>query len=351
MGKEANVGVSRRKRVNKSGSGTVTVVDVAKHAGVSTATVSRVLNGVSSVDPALAARVQSSIEATGYVLNIAGRTLRRQRAEVWAAIVPDINTPFFTSVVASLERVAVGHGFTVVLCNTDKRVEQEQKYILTAIAQQMSGVVMAPTSVRGVNLAPLRENGMPIVLIDGVPESEDVDTVIMDNYLAGGLAARHLLAQGFARPACIAGNGASKSAEDRLQGFADGYSAAGMPLPDSMIRRTDLRTDGSEVAARSLLLSRDIPDSIFAVNGPATVGAFRALQAAEIAMPQQVGLVGTDDDTWTQMVSPPVTVIQQPVDRIGRLAAELLLSHDEASPPRKIVLPPILVPRASTMRI
>lgn len=330
-----------------------TIVDVASQAGVSTATVSRVLNGISTVDSELVERVQAAIQATGYVPNGAGRALRRQKVDTWAAIVPDIGTPFFTSVVGAIESVADEHGYSVILCNTDKRIERQQHYISMTIGDQISGVVLAPTASEDIDLSPFREAGIPVVLIDGAPTVGDADTVLMDNRLAGELVARHLLAQGLTRPSCIAGDLRVRSTEDRLRGFADTFADAGYALPESRVCRTNLRADAAEIAARSLLLSSDKPDAVFAVNGPATVGAYRALRALGIQMPSEVALVGTDDDIWTNMVTPEVTVVQQPVQRIGRLAGELLLSRSrgERGEAHRIVLLPTLIPRASSMRI
>ena len=340
----------RRQRRRTTG---VTVVDVAKKAGVSTATVSRVLNGIATVDGELVSRVQEAIVSTGYVLNGAGRALRRQRSDTWAAIVTDILNPFFVAMVAALEDVAAEHGFSVVLCNSDKRIEREREYVATAIRHQMAGVVVAPTSPSRFNIEPLRTSGTPVVFVDRVPHIEGVDAVTMENREAGRIVARHLLSQGFRRPGCVVGRADVTTTEERLEGLQEVYAAAGIPVPEAQVRRTDLREDGAEIATRSLLAAPDPPDCVFASNGPSTVGAFRAIQGLGLRLPDQVGLVGTDDDVWTRMVTPAITVVQQPVRKIGRLAAQLLLARSEGTPTPtdQIVLPPTLIPRLSTTRV
>lgn len=336
--------------------GSVTITDVARSAGVSTATVSRVLNGITTVDPALAKKVHDAIALTGYVPNGAGRALRRQRSDTWAAIVPDVQNTFFTSVVAAVEDVAAERGFSVVLCNTDERLERERRYITTAIAHRMSGVVIAVASARYSDLTPLERADIPIVVIDRAVQHTRGDSVLVDNLAAGQQVATHLVRQGYRRLACIAGPSDVPTTEDRLQGFRQALQDAGISLSDSMVRRADLRADGAEVAMRSLLAGPDRPDAVFATNGPSTVGAYSGIQAFGLRMPDEIALVGVDDQEWTRMVSPAITVIRQPVSEIGRFAAQLLSSRaansstpGDTAPNQDIVLAPVLLPRGSSV--
>ncbi|OJV80904.1 MAG: hypothetical protein BGO37_15365 [Cellulomonas sp. 73-92] len=328
----------------------VTIQDVARVAGVSAATVSRVLNGRSSVDADMASRVRQAVADTRYVPNSNGRALRRQVSDVWAAIVSDVQNPFFTGMVASLEAVAAQRGLSVMLCNTDEHVSRERVYIQTAIAQRMAGVVIAAASAKQSNLTPLIAAGIPVVVVDRRVDSYAGDTVFVDNYLAGRLAAEHLMQMGYHRIACIAGPSEVSTTEERLAGFRDALAKGKNPVSSSMVRRANLRPEGGEVAMRGLLASAHRPDAVFATNGPLTVGAYRAIQAEGLAMPHDIALVGTDDDQWTRMVVPGVSVIRQPVAEMGALAAELLLSRGSTShsAPQHIVLDPELLVRASS---
>lgn len=328
------------------------IQDVARVAGVSAATVSRVLNGRDSVDAEMAARVRQAVAETGYVPNSNGRALRRQVSDVWAAIVSDVQNAFFTGMVASLESVAAQRGLSVMLCNTDEHLSRERVYIQTAIAQRMAGVVIAAASAKQSNLAPLLTAGIPVVVVDRRVDSYTGDTIFVDNHLAGRLAAEHLMQMGYNRIACIAGPSEVSTTEERLAGFRDALSKGPHPLSPSMVRRTNLRPEGGEVAMRALLTSPHPPDAVFTTNGPLTVGAYRAIQAAGLEMPHDIALVGTDDDQWTRMVVPGVSVIRQPVAQMGALAAELLLSRGSSahSAPQHIVLDPELLVRASSTR-
>ncbi|MGO1315539.1 MAG: LacI family DNA-binding transcriptional regulator [Cellulomonadaceae bacterium] len=333
----------------------MTITDVARAAQVSTATVSRVLNRVSTVDPVLAERVQAAIARTGYVPNGAGRALRRQRSDTWAAIVPDVQNPFFTAVVAAVEEIASESGYSVVLCNTDERIDQERRYIQTAIGHRMSGVVIAAASARFSDLTPLEDAGIPIVLVDRAAVHTTGDSVLVDNTRAGELAADHLLDLGHRRFACIAGPADVSTAQDRLTGFRRALAARGVAAADVQVRRGDLRLEGGLSSMRALLEEGPAPDAVFTTNGLSTAGAYRAIQAHGSRMPQDVALVGVDDEFWTRMVTPAISVVRQPVTEIGRTAAQLLAARTSSEesvrtrPAQDVVLEPELLPRASTV--
>jgi LacI family transcriptional regulator len=168
------------------------ITDVARAAGVSPATVSRVLNGSSGVSNALAARVQRAAADLGYVPSSSARALRRQHTRVWAAIVSDIENPFFTAVVRGIEDVARKVQHRLVLCNSDEDLEREAAYIDVAIAERMAGVVIAVASASESSLEPLMDAHLPVVAVDR-SAGREIDAVVVDNRLGAEEATRHLL--------------------------------------------------------------------------------------------------------------------------------------------------------------
>lgn len=329
----------------------VTIVDVARKAGVSSATVSRVLNGASTVDAALASRVRAAAAATSYVPNSNGRALRRQVSDIWAVVVSDVQNPFFTALVAAIEEVALREGFSVMLCNSDEQIVRERVYLGAAVAQRMAGVVIAVASELDSDLTPLEAARIPTIVVDRRLHDYGGDTIVVDNELAGAMAAEHLIDQGYRRVGCITGPPDVSTTEDRLVGFRAGLLARGVALPDRWVRRANLRAEGGEREMRSLLSGTDAPDAVFTTNGPLTEGAYQAVQLSERAIPGEIALIGVDDDHWTRMVSPRVSVIQQPVAEIGRLAGELLVARARGGggEAEHIVLTPTLQARASTV--
>jgi LacI family transcriptional regulator len=324
--------------------------DVAQRAGVSPATVSRVLNGSGAVSPERAARVREAAAHLGYTPSGPARALRQQRTRVWAAVVADIQNPFFTAVVRGMEDVAVAEDHRLVLGNTDEDLEKEAAYLDIAVAEQMAGVVIAVASARDSRLDVLIERGIPVVAIDRRPQrhAKEVDSVLVDNELGARQATEHLLAAGARRIACVTGPARVSTASERLAGYQAALRAGGSAPDADLVRRADFKEDGGYAATRTLLSGPRRPDGLFVTNNLMTLGALRAVQEAGLRVPEDLLLVGFDDAPWTTLVSPRLTVVAQPTHELGRQAALLLATASRDLPARHVVLPPTLLVREST---
>lgn len=335
-------------RMNKA----ATVADVAQLANCSTATVSRVLNGATTVAPELVERVHRAVEEAHYVPNGAGRTLRRAKSDLWALIVPDVQNPFFTTVMETFESEANSHGYFVVLCNTKESVDREKNYVSHMIAQRAAGVVMAATSVTRSRVQQFTDAGIPVVLFDRRIKGFTGDTVFVDNEMGGQLAAEHMLEQGVQHPIVLAGPSTVSSTVDREDGFRTTYEKAGHPIPANHILHLDLRAQDAAAKLAIALTRLSKADGVFTANGPLTAAAFTTLRDANRRMPEELCLVGVDDDQWTSLVTPSVTVVSQPVKDLGRWAAQLLVqrSQNPSAEPARITLLPSLLVRDSSRR-
>jgi LacI family transcriptional regulator len=325
------------------------ITDVARIAGVSPATVSRVLNGSQNVNAGLAAKVGAAAAKLGYVPFSSARALRRQHARVWAAIVSDIENPFFTAVVRGIEDVARQNHHRLVLCNSDEDLEREAGYIDVAIAERMAGVVIAVASTRESSLKPLIDRHLPVVEIDRAA-GRYVDAVLVDNQLGAEEATRHLMENGGRRVACITGPARVQTATERLEGYRKAVAKAGFSNGQDLIRRADYKETGGHEAALSLLTSRNPPDALFIANNPMAAGALRAIRELGLSVPRDISLVAFDDSPWCSLVSPQLTVVAQPAYEIGRVAAELLATAGDKRTSRTIVLTPQLIVRESSIR-
>lgn len=326
------------------------IKDVAERAGVSTTTVSRVLSQPEAVRPALRERVQQAIDALAYRPNLAARRLRQQRASLIGLVVSDIRNPFFTDISRAVEDMAYRHGLRVILCNSDEDPDKERAYLELMADEQASGVILSPTLAgarRGRPEAP--PPAFPVVLVDRAPEGPATDQVLLDNRAAARALAEHLLAQGCRRVAALVGS-RSTTGRERQQGFEDALQAAGLGL-DSLVLRPDAAE--GEAAARGLLESATRPDGLLATNGLLLLGAVKAVRAAGLAMPGDVAVAGFDNNDWTGLTEPPITVVAQPTYEIGRTATELLLQRmaDPARQPRRITLSGELIVRGSSLRL
>ena len=322
---------------------------MARSAAVSPATVSRVLNGSSRVSSALSERVHKAAADLGYVPFSSARALRRQRVPVWAAIVSDIENPFFTAVVRGIEDVARKANHRLVLCNSDEDLEREAAYVDIALAERMAGVVIAVASARDSSLVPLLEHRIPVVAVDR-PAGRDIDAVLVDNQLGAEEATRHLIENGSRRVACITGPSRVNTANQRLDGFRRALEHAGLEVRPDLIRRADYKESGGHEAALSLLTSRAPPDALFIANNPMAAGALRAIRELGQVIPKDVAIVAFDDSPWCALTNPQLSVVAQPAYEIGRVAAELLVTAGDKRSARTIVLTPQLIVRESSIR-
>jgi LacI family transcriptional regulator len=327
-----------------------TIGDVAELAGVSKATVSRVVNSNRAVSPERAEAVRSAVARLGYEPFGPAQALRQTRVRIWAVIIADIENPFFTSVVRGIEDVAHASGHRLVLCNSDGDVDKEAGYVDIAIRERMSGVVIAAASTRASHIGRLLEDGIPVVAIDRRLEGASVDAVVVDNVRGATEATEHLLESGYRRIGCIAGPTGVSTSTERLAGFRKALRRHGVPDDRALVRRGDYGEVSGYKATNALLDLADPPDALFVANNLMTVGAIRAIHDRGLEFPGDVGLVGFDDSPVAELMRPTITVVSQPVHELGRTAAELLLDAQPRRAARDIVLAPSLVVRESSRR-
>ncbi|ASU79865.1 LacI family transcriptional regulator [Actinopolyspora erythraea] len=300
--------------------------EVADRAGVSTATVSRALNGKGTVDSELVARVVAAAAELGYRPNGPARNLRRQETTVLALIISDVENPFFTAISRGVEDVAHAAGYSVVLCNSDDDPDKERAYVGVALREQVAGVLLSPTGrTSGHEL--LRGDGTPVVALDRPLPGATGDAVLVDTRPAARQATLHLVEQGYRRVGCITGPSGISTAEARLAGYRDGLRAAKLRSSASLVRRCDFKTSGARQAARSLLGQPDPPDALLVANNAIAIGALEALAESGLRPGADVGLVSFDDAPWAKLLDPPLSVVAQPAYDMGTVGAQLLLGR------------------------
>ncbi|MFD7154453.1 LacI family DNA-binding transcriptional regulator [Kribbella sp. NPDC059898] len=328
-----------------------TVSDVAARAGVSTATVSRALNGKPTVDPDLAERVRAAAAELGYRPNGPARNLRRQEAAVVALIISDVENPFFTAIARGVEDVAHEVGYSVVLCNSDESVAKERRYLDVALQERVAGVILSPSGPES-SVAQLASLGTAYVAVDRPLPGTDSDVVLVDTQAAAREATAHLVAQGYERIGCITGPSGVRTADDRLAGYRDALKAAGRRSTTKLVRRTEFKATGAHRAALELLAQPEPPDALLIANNAMAVGVLQALQERGVRVGREVGVVTFDDAPWAALVDPPLTVVAQPAYELGAVAASLLLARiaDNTRPPTATTLGARLIPRASSLR-
>lgn len=329
----------------------VTIRDVAALAGVSPATVSRVLNDDPRVAAPLREQVLAAAGRLGYRPNGQARSLRTNATRVLGLIISDIQNPFFTALVRGVEDAASERDYSVVLANADEDLAKERRYLEVTAAERMAGVILSPASARHTRVDLLTERGIPVVLIDRRIRSAEVDSVTVNNQKAAKDAVTHLIEAGCRRIGLIAGPADISSASDRLAGYRAALRAAGLPVERELLARGDFRREGGRIGARELFALPQPPDGLFVTNNLMMVGALEVLAELGLSFPGDVLVAGFDEMSWAGL-APPLTLIEQPTYQIGRRAAELLLRRiaGEQFPVQRVVLPAALSVRHSSRR-
>lgn len=328
-----------------------TISDVATLAGVSTATVSRALNGKASVDPDLSARVVAAAEELGYRPNGPARNLRKQETAVLALIISDVENPFFTAIARGVEDVAHAAGYSLVLCNSDDAPDKEREYVDVALQERVAGVLLSPTGNTDTTEL-LDRNTTPVVAVDRPLPERSSDTVLLNNRLAAEEATLHLAERGYRRIGCLPGPSGILTADERLAGYRDGLRAAGLASSTTLVRRSRFKAEGARQSAHSLLTRSEPPDALLVANNVMAVGVLQTLADLGLRPGRDVGVVAFDDAPWTTLLDPPLTVVAQPAYDMGAVGAQLLLDRLNApgAPPTTQTLSAHLVVRGSTTR-
>jgi len=328
-----------------------TLKDVARHAGVSYSTVSRVLNGKPHVRADVAARVAASAAALGYVPDRRARSLKTRRSDTLGVIVSDVRNEFFTSVVRAIEDAASARGFAVFLCNADDDADKEARYADLLLEETVAGAIVAATGDRSRAARRLVDGGVPVVTIDRRVAGSGVDSVTVDNHGGARAGVRHLLDQGYRRVALLAGLRVAGTAQARRAGYEAAHRAAGVDLDTDLVRDELREAAEAERATKELFAGLRPPDAVFATNSRLAGGALLALRAHGLRPGRDVGFVTFDDPSWGLLLDPPLSCVAQPTYDLGRHAALRLFERIDGAQgaARHQVLPTELRIRGSSL--
>jgi LacI family transcriptional regulator len=304
------------------------------------------------VDPNTLARVRKVIKALGYTPNQAARILKGHRTRAIGFLVPSIADPFFSSCAEAAQATARSNGSLLIVMTTQNDLQMEIESVNVLMSHQADGLIMAPSDSDSFALRrALSRAAVPVVTLDRPLHKSQIPAVVSDNFAGAEMATRHLIEHGYRRIACMTGETNLYTIRERMRGYRSTVEAAKLPL----ILDTSIRDyDSAEAAIRAMLKQRNPPDAIFTLKNSTTMFAFEALQKLMVAIPGDIALLGYDDFELADTVRPSITVIQQPVTDLGRIAAELLfqeLSRDHEDrtppPPLQIQLETRLIRRAS----
>ncbi|MBI5957547.1 MAG: LacI family DNA-binding transcriptional regulator [Chloroflexi bacterium] len=329
----------------------VTIADVAKRAGVSKMTVSRVINGSGYISQETRERVEKAIQELDYVPNSLARSLRFKRTRTIGLILTDITNPFFTTLARGVEDAASEHGFSVIFCNTDESAEEESRYVNVLTQKQVDGLLLVPTARTPESITFLENRNLPFVLLDRRVPDFRVDVVRCDSEQGAHDLVYHLLSLGHQRIAALGGSMHITSSTDRIAGYRRALREAGLEHEAHRAVFSSFTIEGGFSAANKALTMQPPPTALFAANNFIAIGAFRALREAGLRVPQDISLVSFDDLPMSVGFDPFLTIIEQPAYEMGHRATQLLLerlSQDGPGEPQDIILPVNLIVRVSS---
>jgi LacI family transcriptional regulator len=350
----------------------VNIKDVADKAGVSTATVSHVINGTRFVREETRQKVMSAVETLNYHPSTIARGLATKSTQAVGLIISDITNPFFTDVARGVEDEFNQYGYHTIFCNTDEDPAREDEYLRLLFAHQIDGLIIAPTGVLSERLIHIAAAEVPIVLLDRGAPHIDAPVVGVDNECGAYEATHYLIELGHRRIGVITGLESISTLNDRVNGYKRALQEANLPVDEALIIRADPRyyhiqppsldslkpltnlqmTPSAFYALQQLLDLPDRPTALFVTNNQMTLGTLHAFKEKKLRCPEDVSLISFDDHAWASLFSPPLTVVKQPTYDLGQAAAKLLLKlihhqpFDHPSP-----LPVELVVRESCRRL
>jgi LacI family transcriptional regulator len=320
---------------------------VAALAGVSTATVSNVLNARRSVAPELAARVHAAVKELGYIADLGASRLRSRRSRVAGLLVPDIANPFFGALAATLEGAARRDGYDLLIVSSGDDPEQEAARLRALLTWRPAGIIVVPChgALPGREIA--EAAGVRLVAADRIPSGPPLDLVAVDNLAAAAAVGHHLVETGRRHVLVAAARASISNVAERCAGVRAAVEARGARMEVIEVGFT-LEESRARLARR--LAAPPLPDALFTLNNIATLGALGALDAAGLRVPDDVALVGFDDEEWMHVASPPLSAVRQPVEELGLAAWARLMARiaGDHAPPIEQRLPCTLEVRASS---
>lgn len=330
-----------------------TMKQVAERVGVSTSTVSHVINGTRAVSEDVRKRVLATIDEIGYIPNAMARSLKNDKSHTIGVSIPDNTHPCFAELLRGIEDAAFEVGYNIMLCNGYGDARRQAAQLRSLVEKRIDGLILVAGAARD-ELAPLlASQRVPVVLAEHEVPAVETDFLGLDHEATGYAATRHLIELGHRRIACVAGPQAESHSMERIAGLRRALEEEGLPLPDAYLAHATPDCAGGHHAVQGLLALDLPPTAVFACNDLMALGGLCAASEAGVAVPGRLSVVGGDDLGMAAFATPRLSSIAQPTHALGRQLTELLVGRirGDGGPPRHRRLPGSLVVRQSTGRL
>jgi LacI family transcriptional regulator len=330
----------------------VNIKTIADKTGVSTATVSRVLNGYKGIRESTREKVLKVINEYDYEINAIAKSLKQKRTMTIGIVLGNVLSQFYSIIAKAVEDTASKYGFSTVLCNGDDDPVKELKYLKVLKSNRVDGIILTPTGKNAGYVNNLILTGTKIVLLDRLIEGVSCDAVLVDNLNGSFKAIKHLIDRGYKRIGIVNGYIDRTTGHDRLEGYKRALKEAGIKIDSDLIKIGDFKKKSGYELTEELLESK--PDAIFVTNIDMVLGSVLLIKEKGLKIPSDIAFVGFDDSEWVLLLDPPLTVVRQPVYNLGETASEILIkkitNNEDANNPLIHILNTELIIRMSTLK-
>ncbi|MFS0724863.1 LacI family DNA-binding transcriptional regulator [Paenibacillus sp. 1P07SE] len=326
-----------------------TIYDIAKLAGVSTATVSKVFNRTGNISEATRSKVVRISRELNYQPSMVASALAGKNTFSLGLLIPDLVNPFFAELARHVEDRAHELGYNLIICNTDNDIDKEIRYIQLLRQKSVDGIIVA-TGVRDDDaLKELIDQQVPVALVAREMSVLSASTLMVDDFAGGYSAASYLLELGHRRIGLVAESLTVSSSKERIRGYRLALEEAGLPYEKALLAVSDFSVEGGKAAAIKLL-SQSSPTAIFACNDVLAIGVMQAAKETGLKVPKDLSIVGFDNTILATITDPPMTTIAQPIRAMGHQVVDLIIQEiqDERAVKQRVVLLPELIKRGST---
>ena len=327
-----------------------TIKDVAKHAGVSTSTVSHVLNKTRYVSDDVSARVKTAVDELRYAPSALARSLKVQSTKTFGMLVTTSTNPFFAEVLKGVERRCYEYGYNLILCNTEGDVARMHANLDILLQKRVDGLMLMCSEVesQGFNLFE-RHKPVPTVVMDWGPTNFPCDKIKDNSHRGGYMATQHLIAKGHTEIGCITGVLDKLTAQQRFAGFTQAMEEAGLDINPKWVTAGNFECEGGEQAFAEMVANGPLPSALFVCNDMMAMSVINSASKKGISVPEDLSIIGYDDIKLAKYITPSLTTIHQPKHRLGKKAVDMLLEqiNSKTESNQIIELAPPLVERDS----
>ncbi len=340
--------IAREKSVAVS---SPTIYDVARAAGVSTATVSKVINNTGRISAKTREKIQRIMEDLNYSPNVIASAMKGKSTYQIAFLIPDVSNPIYAEYLKHIEESGQEFGYNIVMCSTDNQADKESRHITLLKQRRVDGLIIASKFNNAAVLRQLIDEKFPLVLFAHERPELPVPSVTVDDYIGGYMAASHLISLGHRRIGVLAED--SLSSKDRIRGYQCALTEAGLAVQENLIVVSGPSVSDSEMAAANLLDREDRPTAIFGCNDLLAIGVLQACRARGIRVPDQLSVIGFDDTQLCSIVSPKLTSIAQPIRKLSKETIDMIIRMIEQAdtPKQRIKMLPEISIRESTAKL